>query len=168
MAAGGALGSGIRATQMRSLIFLAFILCAGCAERQVLHVSCSEPYSPSFESVKVRVLAAHPLLSADEVLDCLSLEGSGLSSQPDQEACIVRFEPAKNENRIRSYWQRPINAPPVVVSILARKVPPLVSSRSLVSPLREDRGPVVFETDDPATVVMYAPHARCSALEEVT
>lgn len=137
---------------------LVSLLLSACASR--VPVSCQEKFSPDSASIRERVLAAHPLVQPIEVLQCVAVPTrSGFSTDPDEEACLVRIAP-DSVRRDADPSSRLLETPEVV-----RKLAPDLPERSYAAAINEG-GAAVYRTFNLELVVLYAPYARCAALDE--
>jgi|RhiMethySRZTD1v2_1073278.scaffolds.fasta_scaffold98844_4 hypothetical protein len=146
---------------MRVLAGLALcVILNGCAATPSSDVSC-RPYDPDPDEVAGRVLAAHRFLSPTSVLKCLSVQGQfELEDFPDEEACVVGFDARANEGALTAFYtSRSIGTLPVTVSQLAGNALPLRARGSWSPPSK--REPLIYETSDPQTAILYKPHVRC-------
>jgi hypothetical protein len=136
------------------------MLLSACASRGT--VSCGEKFRADSPGIRERVLAAHPEVQPLDVLKCEAIPTpSGFSTDPDEEACLVRIAP-DSVRRDADPSSRLLPTPEVV-----RKLAPDLPERSHAAVIIEG-GAAVYRTFNLEQVVLYAPYARCMELDEVT
>ena len=141
---------------MRSAgLVLVSVLLSACASR----VSCGEMFNADSPAIQERVLAAHPRVQPIKVLKCGAVATrSGLSDDPDEEACLVQIAP-DSVPRAADPASRLLPTPEAV-----RKLAPDIPERSDVVDINEG-GATVYRTFNLDQVVLYAPYVRCEVPE---
>jgi hypothetical protein len=139
-------------------LILVWMLLSACASRSTM--SCGEKFSADSPAIRERVLAAHPRVEVIDVLNCVAVPTrSGFSSEPDEEACLVRIAP-DSVPRAAHPASRLLPTPEAVLELAAD-----IPERSHVVDINEG-GAVVYRTFNAEQVVLYAPYVRCEALEQ--
>jgi hypothetical protein len=137
------------------LILVSMLLLSACASRST--ISCGEKFSADSPAIRERVLAAHPRVEVIEVLKCVAVPTrSGFSTEPDEEACLVRIAP-DSVPRAADPASRLLATPEAVLKLSAD-----IPERSHVVDINEG-GAVVYRTFNFEQVVLYAPYVRCEA-----
>lgn len=143
--------------RIAALVLLSMLLSA-CASHST--ISCGEKFSADSPAIRERVLAAHPRVAVIEVVNCVAVATpTGFSTDPDEEACLVRIAP-DSVPRAADPASRLLATPEAVLK-LAQDIP----ERSHVVDMNEG-GAAVYRTFNPEQVVLYAPYVRCEMAEE--
>jgi len=136
-------------------LVLVSMLLSACASR----VSCGVKFNADSPAIQERVLAAHPRVQPIKVLKCAAVATrSGLSDDPDEEACLVQIAP-DSVPRAADPASRLLPTPEAV-----RKLAPDIPERSDVVDINEG-GATVYRTFNLDQVVLYAPYVRCEVPE---
>lgn len=140
-------------------LIIVLMLLSACASR--VTPSCAEKFSADSPAIQGRVLAFHPDVQPVNVLKCLAVATrSGLSTDPDEEACLVEVAP----DSVPQYAapSSHLHVPPEAV----RKLAPDLPEKTYVVGVNEG-GAAVYRTLTPNQIVLYAPNVRCMVREEV-
>jgi len=144
-------------------VALSFVLLSACGTTPDLKPTCAEGLRADLPAVEGRLLAAHPGVQPVEVLKCVAEPThTEFSTDPDDEACLVRVAPGLADNVDTSYGPGTLNVMPDVVRALSWGVPQLTSA------VLNARKAVVYRTADPELVILYAPSVRCVVPREST